>query len=137
VTNEQDAKHDIAEVLVRYATGIDRRDWTLFRSCFTEDVRAEYGDVGRWASVDEITEFMTNVHADMGHTMHQLSNIAINVDGDTASARTYVDAVLMTPDGQSGVNPVGFYDDELVLTPDGWRIARRHVTIVYYRPIGG
>ena len=43
----------------------------------------------------------------------------------------------MTPDGQSGVNPVGFYDDEQVRTPDGWRIARRHVTIVYYRPIGG
>ena len=77
---------------------------------------------------------MTNAYAGMGHTMHQLSNIAINVDGDTASARTYVDAVLMTPDGQSGVNPVGFYDDELVRTPDGWRIARRHVTIVYYRP---
>ena len=65
----------IAEVLVRYATGINRRDWALFRTCFTEGVRAEYGDAGTWESVDEITEFMTNAHADMGHTLHQLSNI--------------------------------------------------------------
>ena len=40
------ARGDIAEVLVRYATGIDRRDWTLFRTCFTDDCDADYGDIG-------------------------------------------------------------------------------------------
>jgi hypothetical protein len=34
VTSEQEHadKHEIAEVLNRYATGIDRRDWALFRT---------------------------------------------------------------------------------------------------------
>ena len=29
--------------------------------------------------------------------------------------------------------PIGFYDDELVDTGDGWRIARRRYTIVLIR----
>ena len=49
---------DVAEVLVRYATGIDRRDWTLFRSCFTADCDIDYGDIGVWHGADAITAYM-------------------------------------------------------------------------------
>jgi 3-phenylpropionate/cinnamic acid dioxygenase small subunit len=136
--DERAAKQDIAEVLVRYATGIDRRDWTLFRTCFTDDLHADYGDSGggTFDGADAITDFMTSSHADMGHTMHKLSNLAITVDGDTAAARTYVDAVLMAPDGRTGLNPIGFYDDELVRTDHGWRIAHRRFTMVHFRTLG-
>ena len=133
---DRDAKHDIAEVLVRYSTGIDRRDWDAFRSCFTDDCHADYGDIGTWHGADAITDFMIESHAEMGHTMHRLSNLAITVDGDTASARTYVDAVLMATDGQTGLNPIGFYDDELARSGDGWHIAHRHFTMVHFRPLG-
>lgn len=122
----------IHDVLVAYATGIDRRDWDLFRRCFTDDVVAAYEGVATWNGADEITDYMATAHADMGHTMHRLSNMAVSVDGDRATARTYVDAVLMAADGQSGVNPVGFYDDELVRTEDGWRIRRRTFTSVRF-----
>jgi len=137
VTSEQEHadKHEIAEVLNRYATGIDRRDWALFRTCFTDDVLAEYDGIATWRGGDAITESMTTSNAGMGHTMHQLSNLAITVDGDTATARSYVDAVLMAADGQSGLNPRGFYDDELVRTPEGWRIAHRHFTMVHFGTI--
>jgi 3-phenylpropionate/cinnamic acid dioxygenase small subunit len=134
---EREARQDIAEVLVRYATGIDRRDWDLFRTCFTTDVHAEYGGIATWDGVDAITGYMADAHAGMGHTMHQLSNLAISVDADAAVARCYVDAVLMAPDGQTGLNPVGFYDDELVRTGEGWRIRRRSFTMVHARVIGG
>jgi hypothetical protein len=42
---------------------------------------------------------MVDADAVMGHTMHRLSNLAITVDGDGATSRTYVDSVLMAPDG--------------------------------------
>lgn len=126
---------EIQAVLVRYATGIDRRDWDLFRICFTDDVSADYEGVGTWNSIDEIVAYMTDVHADLGYTLHRLSNMAVTVDGDRATARTYVDAVIMAADGQSGVNPVGFYDDDLVRTPDGWRISRRTFTSVRFSAI--
>jgi 3-phenylpropionate/cinnamic acid dioxygenase small subunit len=133
------AKQEIAEVLVRYATGIDRRDWDLFRSCFASDCLAEYEGIGTWESADAITDFMVTAHAGMGHTMHRISNIAIDVhddgDGDRAVARCYVDGMLMAADGDSGFNPVGFYDDELARTPDGWRIAHRIFTMVTFRTL--
>ncbi|MFZ0248333.1 MAG: nuclear transport factor 2 family protein [Acidimicrobiales bacterium] len=131
------SKQDIAEVLVRYATGIDRRDWALFRTCFTSDCRADYGDIGSWDGADAITDFMIGAHTDMGHTMHRISNIAIDVrdDGDRAVARSYVDGILLAPDGQSGFNPVGWYDDELVRSVDGWRIARRTFTMAHFRTL--
>ena len=117
----------ITDVLVRYATGIDTRDWDLFRTCFTRDVHADYGpDVGVWNDADEITEYMTVMHQDMLDTKHMLSNFAIDVDGNTATASTYVHAVLVvTDDPPVWYEPVGRYVDRLVRTLDGWRISER------------
>lgn len=125
-----DDRLDIIDVLVRYATGIDRRDWPLFRTVFTDDCELDYGEIGKWNGVDAVTEFMDQSHAMAGHTMHRLSNYAIAVDGGTATARTYIDGLIMAQDNNSGVNAVGFYDDELVRTAAGWRIARRRFTPV-------
>lgn len=130
-------RDDIADVLVRYATGIDRRDWPLFRTVFTDDCALDYGDIGTFDGVDAVTEFMDQAHAMAGHTLHRLTNFAIDVDGDSARARAYVDALIFAPDNASGVNAVGFYDDELVRTPAGWRIARRRFTTVRVSPFGG
>ena len=129
-------RQDIADVVLRYATGIDRRDWTLFRSIFTDDCELDYGEVGSWKGPDAVTEFMQQAHELAGHTMHRLTNQVITVDGDSAQARTYVDALIMLADNNSGVNAAGFYDDEFVRTEKGWQIARRRFTQVRVAPVG-
>jgi 3-phenylpropionate/cinnamic acid dioxygenase small subunit len=129
-------RQDISELLVRYATGIDRRDWPLFRTVFTDDCELDYGEIGTWQGVDAVTEFMDKTHAMAGHTLHRLTNQVIAVDGDNATARTYIDAVIMFGDNQAGVNAWGFYDDEVVRTADGWRIARRRFTQVRVATFG-
>jgi 3-phenylpropionate/cinnamic acid dioxygenase small subunit len=129
-------REEIADVLLRYATGIDRRDWPLFRTVFTDDCQLDYGEVGNWNGVDAVTEFMEQAHAMAGHTMHRLTNQVIAVDRDTAQARTYVDALIMVGDSNSGVNAAGFYDDDLVRTADGWRVARRQFIQVRVTPVG-
>jgi 3-phenylpropionate/cinnamic acid dioxygenase small subunit len=134
---ERQDRDDIAAVVLRYATGIDRRDWTLFRSIFTEDCELDYGEIGAWKGADAVTEFMQQAHALAGHTMHRLTNQVITVDGDSAQARTYVDALIMLADNSSGVNAAGFYDDEFVRTEQGWQIARRRFTQVRVAPVGG
>jgi 3-phenylpropionate/cinnamic acid dioxygenase small subunit len=121
---------DIADVLVRYATGIDRRDWPLFRTCFSADCDADYGDIGHWRSVDEITDFMVMAHESAGHTQHSITNQAITATTTGATARSYVDSAVMSADGTSGIQAVGFYDDELVRGTGGWQIAKRHFTLV-------
>jgi hypothetical protein len=74
---------------------------------------------------------MVEAHAGMGHTQQRVSNAAITVDGGRAVARTYVDLVAMAPDGASALSSVGWYDDELVRTADGWRIASRRYTTMH------
>jgi uncharacterized protein (TIGR02246 family) len=134
---ERDDRQEIADVLLRYATGIDRRDWELFRTVFTDDCQLDYGEIGAWRGVDAVTEFMQQVHAAAGHTLHRLTNQVIRVDGDRAQARTYVDALIMVGDNTSGVNGIGYYDDDLVLTDAGWRIAGRRFTTVRVATVVG
>jgi 3-phenylpropionate/cinnamic acid dioxygenase small subunit len=133
---EREDRQDIADVLLRYATGIDRRDWPLFRTVFTDDCELDYGEVGSWQGVDAVTEFMQQAHAMAGHTMHRLTNQVITVDGDSAQARTYVDALIMLEDNTSGVNAAGFYDDEFVRAERGWQIARRRFLQVRVAAVG-
>lgn len=134
--SEREDRQDIADVLLRYATGIDRKDWPLFRAVFTDDCELNYGEVGSWHGVDAITEFMQQAHEFASHTMHRLTNQVITVDGDAAESRTYVDALILVGDGNAGVNAAGFYDDELVRTDDGWRVARRRFVQVRIAPVG-
>jgi hypothetical protein len=79
---------------------------------------------------------MERSHAMAGHTMHRLTNQVITVNGDRAEARTYVDGLIMAADNGSGVNAVGFYDDDLVRSADGWRIAGRRFTLVRVSTVG-
>jgi len=84
---ERDDRQDISDLLVRYATGIDRRDWPLFRTVFTDDCELDYGVIGAWTGVDAVTDFMQQTHAMAGHTLHRLTNQTITIDGNTAAAR--------------------------------------------------
>ena len=131
----------ITEVLVRYATGIDTRDWALLKTCFTPGVHADYGaDVGEWNDADAITEYMRVMHEGMRDTKHMLSNFVIDVEGDTATASTYVHAVLVVTDEPPlWYEPVGRYVDRLVRTDDGWRISERtfHLTRMLMSDSGG
>lgn len=127
----------VSAVLTRYATGIDRRDWTLFRTCFTSDCVVDYGEIGAWNGADEITDFMVAVHAQCGYTLHRISNVVVQPGPDGAEARSYIDAVIMGSDNRDGVQAIGFYDDRLVYSdPVGWQIARRKFTTVHVRTVG-
>jgi 3-phenylpropionate/cinnamic acid dioxygenase small subunit len=120
-------KEQIAEVLIRYANGIDSKDWPLFRSCWTDEIDVDYQQLGRFTSADALTEVMTRLHENMGPTYHRLSNFVIAVDGDRATARSYVHAVLMLQpdDSTNWVDALGHYDDIFVRTQGGWRIRER------------
>ncbi|UGQ11764.1 nuclear transport factor 2 family protein [Yinghuangia sp. ASG 101] len=125
----REEKARISEVLIRYATGIDQRDWALFRTCWAEDVEADYGAFGRFTDADALTDRMARAHQGMGPTYHRITNIAVTLDpgGDLAHARSYVHAALMTdPDRpDSWLDVFGHFEDTLRRTDDGWRIVRR------------
>lgn len=121
--------------LVSYCTSIDRRDWSTFRQLFTPTCTLDYGEVGQWTTAAEIAEYMDRTHAPMGHTLHRLSNLVVQVQADAtgqlaATARSYVDVLLTKADGTGGINAAGFYDDRWTHGPAGWQISARTSTRV-------
>jgi len=135
VTLSIEDRLDIGDLLVRYATGIDRRDWDLFRTVFTEDCVSDYGDIGTWHGVEEITSFMEQAHSAAGHTQHRITNQAVTATAEGATARSYVDSVVMGLDGADGVQAIGFYDDVLVRADGRWQVARRSFTLVLMQAV--
>jgi 3-phenylpropionate/cinnamic acid dioxygenase small subunit len=128
---DREIRQDVADLIVRYAAGIDRRDWKLLRSCFTDDCQADYGDIGQWQSGDEITEWMRTTHEPLGPSLHRITNQAVASDGKTVTVRSYVDVIIVGPDKLGGdAQAAGYYDDVVVRTDDGWKIARRRYTMV-------
>jgi hypothetical protein len=123
---------DIADVVIRYATGIDRRDWALFRTCFTEDCDVDYGDIGAWRGAEDFTRYNEDAHQTLGATMHRITNIVIEDDGihGVANGRAYVDAVFYSKDGQYRGYARGFYDDTFTQEGGIWKIDKRRFTTV-------
>jgi len=122
----------ISEVIIAYATAIDQRDWHLLHSCFTNDCEADYGSFGRWLSAAAITDYMKHAHADIGPSLHRMSNIDIRATENAVHVRSYVDA-LLTPMNPGGPlhRGVGFYEDHFVRTGDGWKIAKRRFNALH------
>ena len=133
---DRETRQDVADLLVRYASGIDRRDWALLRSCFTDDCAADYGDIGRWKGGDEITEWMRRTHDPLGHSLHRITNQSFAWEGEAVTVRTYVDALVLLSDNVRGAQSAGFYDDVVVRAEGGWKIAGRTFTMVRLQILG-
>lgn len=118
-------RFEVLDVVYRYATGIDTRDWDLFRTVFTDDAQVDFG-FARWESGDAFTEFMRETHDPAGRTLHRMTNTVIT-GVEPLAARTYGDAVVLRADNLTGTIANAWYDDAFVQTEAGLRIRRRIV----------
>ena len=113
---------EIAALLNRYARAVDTKDWQLYRSVFTDDSHIDYSvDVFK-GSLDGAIEFFSgDFSALVTMSMHYITNIESDIDGDTARVR----AMFYNPTQIKGVAELcmfgGYYHHELVRTPGGWR----------------
>src|SRR5688572_1186607 len=92
---------EIHDVMMRYAAGVDQRDWDRIRDCFAPDLVAM--SFGPLKNRDELLDFIKGV-AYFHTTMHMMGNQFIEVEGDTASMDTY--AMLTHQAGGGDSEPV-------------------------------
>ncbi len=129
----------IQSLIHRYATAIDTRDWPLLESCFTPELVADFGAIGRWHGREAFVRHMEEGHQRYGPTLHRISNIVLAPGKDGAlSATSYVDAVLMplTADGLVR-QACGRYRDEIIAIDGIWKIRSRRFeqVLVFDRPL--
>lgn len=133
----------IVELLRRYAAAIDARDREGVRALFTSEAILDYRTTdGPRGPRDEVVDWLLDALAGVTLTQHLLTNHEIEVDGDTARATTQMlnPLVMGAGDGEDAAVLLfgGRYEDELVRTPDGWRISGRlHVVTWETAPLPG
>ncbi len=120
---------EIDDLLTRYAKAIDTKDYALLDTCFVPDADIDYVSSGGIAGkYPEVRAWLEKALAIFSVTLHSLSNSEIELDGDRAKGRTLVTNPMCIRDGddkQTIFTVYAYYEDELVRTADGWRIARR------------
>ena len=112
------------DLLTRYATAVDRRDLEQYRSIFTADAEIDYTSAGGIAgTVDEVVEFLSTSLEMFEMTQHLVSNIDLEVNGDSAPVTAMFNTPMRLPGGDTWFTG-GWYHHDLVRTPDGWRSQR-------------
>jgi 3-phenylpropionate/cinnamic acid dioxygenase small subunit len=124
----------VRHVMLRYARGVDDRDWEQVRSCFAPD--AFVLGTGHSGVRDEYLDQLFVGVARFGVTMHTIGNQILEVDGD--SARTETDLIarhFRDADGSDEELVLAVrYHDQLRRDGSGWVITRREVRRLWSRP---
>jgi ketosteroid isomerase-like protein len=125
---EMTDRMEIEQLLIRYCHAIDQRDWDAYRAIYTEDAVIDDVSAGPGNSVDDMVEFLSGALERVVLIQHAVSTSLVDLDGDTAHARTvcHCPVVLDRGNGETQMFFQGlWYIDDLVRTPDGWRISKR------------
>jgi ketosteroid isomerase-like protein len=116
---------EITDVLYRYASTIDRFDHEGLRATLADDVTAQYGNADPIAGGDEVAAWIGEAIATVVWQHHLLSVYHVEIDGDTAKALVYhTSHQVFENDPQTAKLLVGRYHNELRREPDGWRITK-------------
>jgi len=117
-------KQEIYELMVKYTDRIDANDPVGAASCFAPDGVGAYGTEckGRKAIGDLLGTILLKYLA----TSHYLSNVSIKVDGDRATAMSYIQTFHRMKNKET-MFTYGRWLDDLVRLDGEWFFARREV----------
>jgi len=124
-------------VVNRYATGIDRRDWKLFRSCFADEVELDFtswaGGEVRTSDADSWTSGVASGLTGFDATQHISSNHVHSINGAEATCVSYMIANHhAVEDGERMMHSIGgYYTNRLRKTPQGWKIHACRLTVTW------
>jgi ketosteroid isomerase-like protein len=124
--------HEIVQLTHAYCWALDSKDFDGLDQVFTDDATALLRSAlleGRHAIKQRIRSSVEPLDA----TQHTVTNHMITVDGDRATSRCYLHSQHVrrgTPGGELFVI-AGRYEDQLVRTSAGWRIAHRTLVEVW------
>ncbi|MDX6741166.1 nuclear transport factor 2 family protein [Actinocorallia sp. A-T 12471] len=120
-------KQEIHEVLARYLRAADRGDVAGLAACYLPGATEDHGGVFTGTADDYVASITQVLTHPKGRTMHCMTNVLIDLDGDTASVESYVVtfSAVRTADGR-GSSFVGARLLDRFERRDGrWGIAHR------------
>lgn len=116
-----DDAEQIRQLKYRYLRALDTKQWEDFAACLVPEATADYDGLvfdDRQALVDYLRENLGEGRL----TLHQVHHPEIDVAGDTATGRWYLQDKVLVPDLRLLLEGAAFYEDRYLRTPAGWRI---------------
>lgn len=119
---------EIVNLINFYPIAVDSQQWHLFDQIFTEDVEADFGAPAVWQGLASLKQAFAAIHEPFASTQHATRGHHVAFTGEgRATCLSYVHGrfIREVPEGDNMFESIGWYDDALVRTADGWRISRR------------
>jgi SnoaL-like domain len=122
----------IVDVTIAYCWALDTREFDALDDVFTPEATAVLA-APELHGVEAIKRRIETALTKLDDSQHMVSNHDVRVDGDTATCRCYLHAQHVRRAASGGPNYViaGRYEDRLVRTTAGWRIAHRTLTVMW------
>ena len=134
-TQELSDVREIIDVMNRYTTALDTRNWEMLEATMAPDGQADFGNlagVGVLDSPKALVDLCRRSLQDLRATQHLQGNYTVVVDGDTAQASCYLQANHFQ-DGLPGGDTFvvwATYRDDFVRTENGWKIKKRYLDTI-------
>ena len=123
---------DIADVLYRYSSAVDSFDNAGVRSAMADDIWAKYGNADPVEGGDKLASWIAEATATVIWQHHLLNVYHITIDGDQAKTLSYLTSYQVFKENpDAAIILVARYHDELKRTPDGWKISKRVMELLW------
>jgi hypothetical protein len=119
---------ELADLVARHSLWVDEGRYGETDRLFTEDVVVK-SPRGEIRGIGALIELVRSGHDTYVRTLHNKSNLVIEVDGETATVRAHDIAVFVIDDKTEAV-AAGFHRYGARRTEDGWRFDRLVITPV-------
>jgi ketosteroid isomerase-like protein len=126
VLEEKDAIH---ETIAEYCFHFDGGEFDKWVDLFTDDGVFDAGRMGAPKGKDALRAFLKNIRLTNGSPMmkHCVMNEIIKVNGNEATAKSYIVVVRAKGEGALVNGIAGRYEDQLVKQSDRWLFKNRKV----------
>jgi hypothetical protein len=129
----EDDRVAINDLLIHYAYCIDTDQPQRLDEVFSNSVEANYGygEGGEWHGAEDLIAGIAAQVETFEATAHMISNVRIEIDGDSARSTAYVSGwhwlkgEAGDPERGADFLFTGVYVDDLRVEAAGWRIVRR------------
>lgn len=143
-TIDAQQRFDVIDVYNNYALGIDTKNWPLVRSCFTDEVLIDYGEISAATGSADVPRkaedwlaHIKGVINGFDQTRHAITNHRFHKDGDAIVCAACLRAdhiIFSNPEhGIAGtddiVTIVGKYTNTCLLTEDGWKVSKSRLEV--------
>jgi hypothetical protein len=134
--NTLEDRAELVELISHYADIADLKEFTtlpgrVFTDVLALDFESVTGMPVMTVPLGDYVEVLRAAFAPFKATHHAITGHVVDVDGDTAKIHAHVRAEHWLTDVTSPWLVVGFYDNEAVRTPDGWRLNRVKLTAIH------